>query len=98
ADDHVSDGYEYTGLVPVVRNPTCFYIERLGGIAGMKSVAGPFALSQPTMISELLADKVVTVHKGEMIIADLPLAENSNYTWEVTSLPNLGKPHQLVMT
>lgn len=97
ADQHISDGYQYVGLVPVEQTVTKFYIERTGGIAGWKSLAGPFALSQTVKIGELMAGKHVNVRRGEVILADLPYDLNGRHVWEASSLPSLGKPHQLIL-
>lgn len=97
ADDQVADGYRYVGLVPVEENVSKFYIERTGGIAGWTSVAGPFAMGQTVQIGELMANKSVQVRRGEAIVADLPYDVNDRHVWEVSSMPSLGKPHQLVL-
>jgi hypothetical protein len=48
ADEHIADGYTYNALVPAGRRPSAtpnqFYVERVGGIAGLRFIAGPFRI------------------------------------------------------
>ncbi|HET6345267.1 MAG TPA: hypothetical protein VFH51_10050 [Myxococcota bacterium] len=51
ADDRIMDGYAYAALVPAGRRPsatpTQFFIERVGGFAGLRFIAGPFSIDAP---------------------------------------------------
>lgn len=99
ADKH-PDGFSYAAMVPAgvlgMCNPptdpnkaTTCYIERTGGIAGLKRYFGPFDIVRTAPSKDVVIDgddsgKTFEVKKGQDVVVDLVKAGGSGYSWFVT--------------
>lgn len=105
ADRGIMDGYAHLALVPAgVRGrsdtdpnlATAFFLQRVGGVAGMTFSAGPFELSSApaVVISESDQDRVVDVKKGDAFAVQLNANPSTGFTWSVATTPPLPAPQQ----